>query len=129
MNRLSIREQVQVISALVEGHSIRSVERMTGIHRDTIMRLIVRVGDGCDNLMDEEMRSLTCERLQLDEIWCYVGMKQKTAKKPDVLNEEYGTLTPTSLLTPIPSLSLPSMSASVTLTMRGYSYPTYVSAS
>jgi hypothetical protein len=80
-------------------------------------------------LMDEEMRSLTCERLQLDEIWCYVGMKQKTAKKPDVLNEEYGTLTPTSLLTPIPSLSLPSMSASVTLTMRGYSYPTYVSAS
>ena len=47
-----------VISALVEGNSIRSVERMTGIHRDTIMRLMVRIGDACDKLMDETMRSL-----------------------------------------------------------------------
>ena len=67
MNRLSIERQARSSSALVEGNSIRSVERMTGIHRDTIMRLTVRVGDGCDSLMDEMMRGLTCERLQLDE--------------------------------------------------------------
>jgi hypothetical protein len=80
MNTLSIDDQSRVIAALVEGNSIRSVERMTGIHRDTIMRLVVHVGDGCDRLMDSLMRGLTCERLQLDEIWAYVGMKQKTAR-------------------------------------------------
>ena len=63
----------------VEGNSIRSVERMTGIHRDTIMRLMVRVGNGCSILMDSMMRDLTCERLQLDELWAFVGMKQKRA--------------------------------------------------
>jgi transposase-like protein len=91
MNRLSAVEQEAVISALVEGNSIRSVERMTGIHRDTIMRLALKVGDGCDRLMDEMMRDLTCPRLQLDEIWAYVGMKQATARR---LNEmdEFGDL-------------------------------------
>jgi hypothetical protein len=87
MNTLSETERVAVISALVEGNSIRSVERMTGIHRDTIMRLAVRVADGCDSLMDEMMRGLTCPRLQLDEIWAYVGMKQKTARRLNQADE------------------------------------------
>lgn len=52
---------------------------MSGIHRDTIMRLMVRVGNGCALLMDKKMRDLTCERLQLDELWAFVGMKQKRA--------------------------------------------------
>lgn len=91
MNKLDMDRQVQIISALVEGNSIRSVERMTGVHRDTIMRLAVRVGDGCDRLMDRMMRGLTCEKLQLDEIWAYIGMKQKTAR---ALNktDEFGDL-------------------------------------
>ncbi len=91
MNVLDMNRQSQVVSALVEGNSIRSIERMTGIHRDTIMRLAVRVGDGCDRLMDEMMCDLTCPRLQLDEIWAYVGMKQKTAR---ALNktDEFGNL-------------------------------------
>jgi hypothetical protein len=70
-----------VISALVEGNRIRSIERMTGIHRDTIMRLLVRVGEGCARLMDEQMHDLTCKRLQLDELWAFVGMKQKRASQ------------------------------------------------
>jgi IS1 family transposase len=60
----------------VEGNSIRSTERMTDTHRDTIMRLMVQVGTGCEKLLDEQMRNLTCERLQVDEIWTYVGKKQ-----------------------------------------------------
>lgn len=87
MNRLSDTEQATVIAALVEGNSIRSVERMQGVHRDTIMRLAVRVADGCDKLMDEMMRDLTCPRLQLDEIWAYVGMKQKTARRLNQTDE------------------------------------------
>ena len=79
MNSLKQEQQRAVIAALVEGNSIRSVERMTGIHRDTIMRLLVRVGNGCQALMDEMMQDLTCKVLQLDEIWAYVGMKQRVA--------------------------------------------------
>ena len=79
MNTLNTEERLAGSRALVEGNSIRSVERMTGIHRDTIMRLMVRVGEGCSILMDEMMRDLTCERLQLDELWAFVGMKQKRA--------------------------------------------------
>src|ERR1700730_13968287 len=70
MNALNIQEQSLVIAALVEGNSIRSVERLTGIHRDTVMRL-----------MDREMRNLNCQKLQLDELWAFVGMKQKRASQ------------------------------------------------
>jgi len=91
MNQLDMTRQAQIIAALVEGNSIRSVERMTGVHRDTIMRLAVRVGEGCDRLMDQMMRDLTCNKLQLDEIWAYVGMKQKTAGKLNKA-DEFGDL-------------------------------------
>ena len=77
MNRLSLARRTQIIGALVEGNSIRSTERMTETHRDTIMRLMVEVGTGCAALMDKEMRDLQCERLQVDEIWAYVGKKQR----------------------------------------------------
>lgn len=87
MNKLSDTEQATVIAALVEGNSIRSVERMQGVHRDTISRLMIRVADGCERLMDEMMRNLTCPRLQLDEIWAYVGMKQKTARRLNQADE------------------------------------------
>lgn len=82
MNKLNNQKQIAALSALVEGNSIRSTERMTGVHRDTIMRLMVRVGNGCHLLMDETMRGLACNRVQVDEIWSYVGKKQRhlTAK-------------------------------------------------
>jgi len=77
MNVLPKEKQVQIISALVEGASIRSVERMTGVHRDTIMRLLVRTGRHCGSILDVTMRNVRCESLQLDEIWTYVGCKQR----------------------------------------------------
>ena len=70
------------ISALVEGSSIRSVERMTGIHRDTIMRLGVRVGEACLKLMDEKMRDMNCEQVQVDELWGFIGKKEKNVSVP-----------------------------------------------
>lgn len=83
MNRLNLDRRTQVVSALVEGNSIRSTERMTGIHRDTIMRLLVEVGTGCAEIMDEKMRELPCKRVQVDEIWSYVGKKQRHLKPED----------------------------------------------
>lgn len=70
-NVLKFDKQVSVISALAEGSSIRSIERMTGINRNTIMNLGVRVGKGCARLLDEKMRGLTCNQLQFDELWGY----------------------------------------------------------
>ncbi len=76
-NILPKEKQVAVIAALAEGSSIRSIERMTGINRNTIMNLGVRVGQGCAALLDNKMRGLTCHLLQFDEIWGFVGKKQK----------------------------------------------------
>ncbi len=83
MNKLKIEKQAMVISALVEGVSIRSIERMTGVHRDTIMRLMLRVGSACENLMDHEMRNLSCKHIQVDELWCFVGKKQRHVQATD----------------------------------------------
>ena len=76
-NVLGIDKQIAIIGSLCEGSSIRSIERMTGVHRDTIMRLGVKAGKGSALLMDTKMRNLSCNRLELDEIWGFVGKKQK----------------------------------------------------
>lgn len=76
-NVLSKDKQIAVIAALAEGSSIRAIERITGISRNTIMRLGVRVGQGCSRLLDAKMRDLTCNYLQFDEIWGFIGKKEK----------------------------------------------------
>lgn len=83
MNRLPVSRRAQIINALVEGNSIRSTERMTNVHRDTIMRLLVEVGNGCASIMDEQMRELPCRRIQVDEIWNYVQKKQRHVRSQD----------------------------------------------
>jgi len=90
MNKLSIEKQTQIIGALVEGCSIRATERMTGAHRDTIMRLLCRVGDACEKLMDERMRGLNCKVLQVDEIWTFVHKKQRRLSKEEAVNRSIG---------------------------------------
>ncbi|MES1993884.1 MAG: hypothetical protein V4457_09890 [Pseudomonadota bacterium] len=77
MNKAPLARRTQIINCLVEGNSIRSTERMTDTHRDTIMRLLVQVGNGCAKLSDERMRGLPCKRVQVDEIWTFVGKKQR----------------------------------------------------
>jgi len=76
-NVLSIDKQVQIIGSLAEGCGIRQIERMTGVHRDTIMRLGVRVGQRCAGLLDRRMRDLSCNHLQFDEIWGFIGKKER----------------------------------------------------
>ncbi len=82
-NQLPKDKQIAVIAALAEGSSIRSVERVTGIHRDTIMRLGVKIGQGCARLLDAKMRGLDCHRLEIDEIWGFVGKKMRHVKPED----------------------------------------------
>lgn len=82
-NVLKTEKQIAVISALAEGSSIRSIERMTGINRNTIMNLGVRIGQGCARLLDEKMRDLTCNHLQFDELWGFIGKKEKHVNQFD----------------------------------------------
>ena len=79
-NVLATDKKIAIIGALTEGSSIRSIERMTGVHRDTIMRLGVKVGQGCTAMMDRTMRNLSCTRLEMDEIWGFVGKKERNVK-------------------------------------------------
>ena len=76
MNTLPIAKQQAAIQALIEGNSIRSTERMTRIHRDTIMRLLIRVGEGCARFLDSQVKAVHAQRVQVDEIWTYVFKKQ-----------------------------------------------------
>jgi IS1 family transposase len=76
-NVLPRDKQAAVISAIVEGVSVRSIERMTGVHRDTIVRLMVKVGQACEALLDKLMVDLPCAEIEVDEIWGYVAKKQR----------------------------------------------------
>lgn len=82
-NVLKKEKQIAVIAALAEGMAIRQIERMTEIHRDTIMRLGVKVGKGCARIMDEKMRDLDCRNIQVDELWGFIQKKKKNLKPED----------------------------------------------
>ena len=91
MSYLSDQQKSAVIAALCEGVSIRSTERLTGIHRDTIMRLGLKVGEGCAALHGKMMRNLYVGRVELDEVWSFVGKKRKNVKEhdPDTVGDQY----------------------------------------
>src|SRR3990167_9486845 len=76
-NQLSTEKQASVLSLLTEGNSIRSTERLTGIHRDTIMRLGVSAGEACNRLMGGVMKNLPCRDIQVDEVWGFIGKKKR----------------------------------------------------
>ncbi len=86
MNRLEIADQVRVVAALVEGNSIRSTSRMTGVARNTVTKLLVDLGSACMEYHDKHVRNVTVRRLQCDEIWAYIGAKAKnvTIEKKEV---------------------------------------------
>ena len=67
-NNLKRDKQIAVVRSLVEGSSVRSTERMTGVHRDTILRLLVLAGERCEKLLGEKIRNVPVQDVQLDEI-------------------------------------------------------------
>jgi IS1 family transposase len=77
MNRLPIEKRVAVISALVEGCSVRSTSRLTGVAKGTILRLLEDVGTACARYLDTTVRNVAARRVQIDEIWSFVACKQK----------------------------------------------------
>lgn len=77
MNRLSTADRVRVVAALVEGCSIRSTVRMTGVAKGTITKLLADIGTACQNYHDEHVRGLKTQRIQIDEIWAFCRAKAK----------------------------------------------------
>lgn len=77
MNRLDSTRRAQILAALVEGTSIRSIVRMLGVSKNTIAKLLLEAGAACAVYQDKELRNLTVTKVQCDEIWSYVGAKDK----------------------------------------------------
>lgn len=74
---MSAEKRVQVVAALVEGNSIRSIVRMTGVAKGTVTKLLCDMGQVCTEYHDEMVRNVKSRRVQCDEIWAFVGAKQK----------------------------------------------------
>ncbi len=81
MNKLPIQKQTQIISLLVEGNSLRATTRITGISRTTILKLLVAVGKACQQFHNDTVHHLLSERIQCDEIWSFVGCKEKAKEQ------------------------------------------------
>jgi IS1 family transposase len=77
MNRLPLEKRVQVLAALCECMSIRATVRVTGVAKNTIVKLLADVGDACDEYQSANHRNLKCERLQFDEVWSFCHTKER----------------------------------------------------
>jgi IS1 family transposase len=77
MNKLKQDKQVQVVTALVEGNSIRATCRMTGVAKNTVIKLLVSLGKACSEHQDNVFKNLLCKRIQCDEIWSFCYAKEK----------------------------------------------------
>ncbi|MGA9363778.1 MAG: IS1 family transposase [Bacteroidota bacterium] len=90
MNALPLSKKALILSHLVEGNSIRSIERITGVHRDTILRLLNSAGEKALDILDSELVNLEPKRIQLDEVWTYVSKKQARLSSEERKAGEYG---------------------------------------
>ncbi|MGA2859060.1 MAG: IS1 family transposase [Candidatus Sulfotelmatobacter sp.] len=89
--RLPMDRATAILKLIVEGMSIRSIERITQVHRDTILRLLLLAGERCQGLLHHKLSSVSAQRIQCDEIYCYVAKKEKRVEieESDEVGEQY----------------------------------------
>ena len=90
MNKLSIQDRVQILNCLSEGVGINAASRMTGKSKNTILKLLADTGAACAAYQDHAMYSLTIKKVQVDEIWSFVGAKQKNVRSDDDAHADFG---------------------------------------
>ncbi|OGQ07311.1 MAG: transposase [Deltaproteobacteria bacterium RIFCSPLOWO2_12_FULL_40_28] len=90
MNKLNVKDQVRIVASLVEGNSIRATCRMTGASKNTVVKLLVNLGRACSEYQDKTFKNLNCKHIQCDEIWSFVGMKDKNIPKEKKGIFDYG---------------------------------------
>lgn len=90
MNILKPEKKLAVISALIEGNSLRSTSRMTGVHKKTIMRMLKEVGNRCFHILDSTMKGLNCKVIECDEVWTFVRKKERKLTNEEKMTGEVG---------------------------------------
>lgn len=88
MNKLPLKTRVQILTMLCEGSSMRSISRVADVSINTVSKLLVDAGTFCAALHDREVRNVKSARVQCDEIWSFVGAKQKNV--PNMKNAVNG---------------------------------------
>jgi len=88
MNKITKEKQVQVIASLVEGNSIRSTVRMTGVAKGTILKFLADIGKVCTEYQDKAFRNLKCKKIQCDEIWSFCYAKEQNV--PEEMQGQFG---------------------------------------
>jgi len=91
MNKLPLEKRAQIIRCLVEGNSIRGTARLCDCVKNTVSKLLIEVGEACAAYQDAHLRDLPCKRIQVDEIWSFVGKKQRRVTRLDD-NERVGDI-------------------------------------
>src|SRR5574338_1365181 len=92
MNRLPPERRAQILSMMVEGNSIRAIVRMTGVSKNTIVKLMEDAGEAFSAYQDRALRNLPCKRLQLDEIWSFCYAKQRNVMTAKAAPADAGDL-------------------------------------
>ncbi len=75
--RVTMKEATMALALMLEGMSIRSVQRLTGLCRQTLADLIILVGENCQRFLEDRVKAVEVKDVQLDELWSFVGMKEK----------------------------------------------------
>lgn len=78
------------LKLLLEGCSVRNIERITGVHRDTVLDLLLMVGGKCERLLEEKIHNVPVKDIQANEIWGFIQMKEKPKKRQDLNDETNG---------------------------------------
>lgn len=88
--RINEDKAILALTLLVEGTSVRSIERITGLHRDSIIKLMVQTGERCERLMQDMIRDVPAKDIEADEMWGFVGMKERTKKRKGIKDDYLG---------------------------------------
>ena len=83
---LPVEKAEAILKMLVEGMSVRTIERLTDVHRDTILRLLVLVGEKCERIMGRYVRNVQVRDVEMDEVWSFIGKKEKRVRPEDDQN-------------------------------------------
>src|SRR5213078_2785421 len=81
MNKLPVAKRVQILSMLCEGSSLRSISRVADVSLNTVTKLLIDAGVACAIYHDEHVRNVKATRVQCDEVWSFVAVKEKNRQK------------------------------------------------
>lgn len=104
MNKLSVQDRVQILNALAEGMGVNATARVTGTSKNTVLKLLAEVGEACALYQDRVMNNLQITRVECDEIWSFVGAKEKNVRKGDESHADYGDCYTFTAIDPVTKL-------------------------